>query len=273
MLEEQDKLLSIIDNYSIYNFPQTILIEGTKGCGKHMLVDYISKKLNLEIENITNNLTSEYLDELRVNPFSKIYLIEVDTLSILKQNVILKFIEEPISGAYNILITCDKDSLLPTVVNRCVSFKFNNYSKDFLINYIINNLGIIDKTTQELLLMCCDTPGKLNSVNVSTLKDCVNLCSLIIDKINVASFQNTLSISKRLNLVDDVNKIDIDNFLKVLSSMLLDRYKSNNNIKYFKYYLCVNNVIKKLYNNTFNKKDLFDNFLINIWKEGHYANY
>ena len=60
----QTILLNKINNYSINNFPQSIILEGEYGCGKHMVVDYISNRFSLPIMDISLKITNELILEL-----------------------------------------------------------------------------------------------------------------------------------------------------------------------------------------------------------------
>ena len=61
----------------------------------------------------------------------KIYIIDSSTISIKEQNIILKFVEEPLKNSYIIILKNSK--LLPTILNRCQKWKFEAYSKEELL--------------------------------------------------------------------------------------------------------------------------------------------
>ena len=115
----QDKLLANIDRLSIENFPRTLLLVGEVGSGKHLLCSYIQNKLSFPLIDITTSLSLETIEQamLRVEPV--IYLIDTQNISIKEENVILKFLEEPLKNTYIVLLCTSTNLLLPTVVNRC----------------------------------------------------------------------------------------------------------------------------------------------------------
>ena len=59
----QDRLRTIIDNYSIQTLPKTLMLLGPDGCGKHTFAKYISNRFSLDYLEISDNLTSTDLDD------------------------------------------------------------------------------------------------------------------------------------------------------------------------------------------------------------------
>ena len=76
MLIGQDKLIQKIDKFTLDTLPRTILLEGLKGSGRHTLINYISNKLNMPVQDISNDLTLETIEEIntRVHPY--VYIID-----------------------------------------------------------------------------------------------------------------------------------------------------------------------------------------------------
>ena len=259
----QDILLSQINSLTIDSFPRTCLLQGEKGCGKHLLIKLISEKLRLEsikLEDISVDIIADI--QSKSEPF--IYYIDADELTEKDQNVLLKFIEEPLKNSYIILITENIYNLLPTIVNRCVIFNFCNYARNdlfkFAEKYNMDKDDIID---------ICNTPGKIIEYQYINFEELFSLCDKIADKIFIAPFYNTLTIANKLNLnKDDNDKIDIRLFIDCLSLTIYKKYLENNNKKLLDLYKVAIN-----YKNNFckykklNQENLFLNFITNIWME------
>ena len=47
MIYCQEKVLSTIDKFNLDTLPRTILLEGQKGSGRHMIINHIARKFNL----------------------------------------------------------------------------------------------------------------------------------------------------------------------------------------------------------------------------------
>ena len=132
----QKKIKNLIETSSLDNFPNSLILLGEKGSGKHTICDLISDKLNLQIIDISEKLTQEMIDEIytRVEPY--IYIISDEKLTIKNQNSILKFLEEPLKNSYIILLVENRNKLLPTILNRCQIWELEKYSINELIEKI-----------------------------------------------------------------------------------------------------------------------------------------
>ena len=151
MIVGQEKLCKRIDRCTLDTFPRSLMLVGEEGSGKHLLCEYISKHLGLPIEDITESLSLETINDiyLKVEPY--IYTIMVNRISVREENLILKFLEEPLKNSYIILIADTEIGLLPTIVNRCTVFQLQHYKKDVL-------LGFVNGKSQDVLEVA-HTPG------------------------------------------------------------------------------------------------------------------
>jgi predicted AAA+ superfamily ATPase len=74
----QVNLINKLKSYTIDSFPQTLLLTGEKGSGKHSLVrEVISPHLKLDIIDITDNISFDYILEIQLRVIPSIYLIDV----------------------------------------------------------------------------------------------------------------------------------------------------------------------------------------------------
>ena len=72
------------------SLPHAILLIGDKGCGKHSFASLIANKLNCEVEDITENITSELLAEVSLRPLITLCLVDLNQITEKEQNVLLK---------------------------------------------------------------------------------------------------------------------------------------------------------------------------------------
>lgn len=258
----QDRLVSKLKSYTIDTLPHSILITGELGCGKHTLVNELKDFYSLDLFYITDNLTLEMIEQVNDRKFPAFYVIDATNITERQQNVILKFLEEPSELVYLIIICESKSLLLETVVNRCVSFEFEPYTKNVLETFITE-----DVENKELLLSFCNTPGRIKSINSAILKDMNDLCLKIIDKIKIANYANTLSISNKLNYDKDFDKFDTKVFVNCLMYNILNEYKSNKEISLYRYYSIINMYSNRLKDSRLNKEMLIENMLTDLWLE------
>lgn len=259
----QKKLQKRIDDYSIANFPHTCLLVGEYGCGKHTCANYIANKLSTPLIDITKDISSDYIDAIITNGTRAVYLIDTDEITEKQQNVLLKFIEEPLENCYIVLISTSTLHLLETVKNRCIIFEFEQYTLQDLSLFIQSGDDI---RTIEI----CHTPGQIKLYRNYDITDIQILCEKMITSMNKASYANTLTISNKLNYDNDYDKYDVFVFMSILVNTITNYIKKENNKLYVNMYMATNDCIKKLQQDKrLNKKNMIENYLTKMWRLAH----
>ena len=258
----QDNLLKKLNSYTIDTFPHSILILGEEGSGKHTLSMHIKENiLKLPLLDITENISDEYIDMIYRNPNPSIYLINMSKMMEKEQNILLKFIEEPLRNAFIILLCENRNNLLNTIYNRCVIFEMEQYKKEDLAQFVNS------EEDKELILSVLRTPGKILNTNLSNIRAIYDLCDKMVDKMNVANFSNTLTIVDKINYKDEYNKFDINIFFDMLVYTLFNKYLTENNKNILNMYLLTIEARKRLIDRRLNKELFVQNFLTKLWKE------
>ena len=258
MIIGQDKLLNKLDKFTLDTLPRTILLEGLKGSGKHEIIKYVANKLNLIVEDISNELTLETIENIttRVEPY--IYIIDTTSLTERNENKILKFLEEPLKNAYIFLTCTNKYNLIETIRNRCYIITLEKYSKEVLNTFISQ-----DNSQKQLILEIAETPGDIKELQYHDIQSAVDLCDKILSKIESANFANTLTLTNNIAFKDEKDKFNVDLFFRLLLFIARDRVVKNLDKSFIAY-----NITKDYYNRTFikniNKKYLFENYLFNL---------
>lgn len=233
MLLNQDGILSKIARCTLDTLPRSLLLNGEYGCGKHSLCNYISEKFNLQQQEITECLNLDFIDSLYMRVEPALYIINAEEISVKEQNVILKFLEEPLKNAYIVLLCSSVDQLLPTITNRCVVWTFNEYSKEFLKSFASGDQA-------DLIVSVAKTPGQVKELSLNTnIKDMIELADKIVHKIGVASLPNTFSISAKFNYKTtdtDPSKFNIKVFIRILINVIEECIKADNNPVYTEMY-------------------------------------
>lgn len=251
----QKKLLDTIES-SIQSkeFPKTTLLEGDFGCGKHTLARIISEKLEIPFLEITDMLSQELIEQITLQPVPHLYLIDGTKITVKEQNMILKFLEEPLENSVIVLITDSKSRFLPTVINRCISYTFESYSRE--------ELEEICPGTSESIFDYATTPGMIISLKSINLEDYVSFIEKIYSRIAFANFSNTFRIAEKINFSKEVDesKFDFNIFVYLMLKISLRLYK-NSQISFQCFELT-----SDLYRNTkianINKQQLFEHFII-----------
>jgi len=254
----QKKLKNKIDTFTINNFPHSVLLLGEYGSEKEEICEYISLKLDIPTYDITNLISEEYIHDIYSMLNYGIYIINSNEISEREQNILLKFFEEPNQYIYIILSAESKANLLDTIITRSYEMKLDKYSKEELIPLCKNEL--ID-----LELELASTPGMVEELNHLDLKALNTLCENIVNKLSVANYQNTLTITNKINFKDEYDKFPLWAFVKELSNVILRYILINNEINPNLYWLISD--FRKNYIFMNDKKRYFENLLTRMWLE------
>lgn len=261
----QEKLLAKIDAYSIATFPKSTIVLGPFGCGKHLLTTYVASKFNLQIVDITESISQEFIEEISLRVIPTLYIIDSSKIVDRQQNMILKFLEEPPLYAFIFILSEDRVNLLSTILNRCVVFEFEQYSKEILLQFVD------DSVDKELALSVCVTPGQLKQLKMTDLSSMKELCLKMVEKTHLASFPNMLSISNKLNYKDEFDKHDVNIFFNMMIYVLFNEYLTTNESKVLDMYFTTLEYIKMMRDKRLNRKYIVENYLTNLWKSARMA--
>lgn len=256
MIVGQTKICNKIDSLTLDQFPRSLMLVGAKGSGKHLLVDYIANKFNLQVIDITTELTQETIEELynRVEPY--LYIIKANELSVKEENTILKFIEEPLKNSYIILLAETDIGLLQTILNRCQIWYLENYRKDVLKTFLTTN--------NDYVLEIASTPGQVIDFCNTNFDEMLALVDKILNNIHIASVSNTLTLSNKVGFKSEKEKFDVKLFVSVLLQRIVDYNRSSTDMKYTNAYYLTNELLKKLNVKNLDYKALFERYLINL---------
>lgn len=257
MVVGQERLCRIVDDKNIDTFPKSLILVGNKGSGKSLMINYIATKLGLQIIDITSRLDYETINVINTSPIPYIYKIDSYNISIKDQNIILKFLEEPLNNAFIIIECRSTDSLLTTVINRCQLWTLDEYSKDCLVN----NFDIPNEFVEFV-----DNPGEWVDYHEQPFSELKHFCDLVVNKIDQAPFENSLKIVDKL--FDEKLNYNKDLFLKLIKN----RYLSNCKVNYTfdsRIIKEINALQRKLDSNTIDKYDAVLSFIANYWGVTH----
>lgn len=259
----QDSLLNTLDSFTIQTLPKTIMFIGEAGAGKHLLASYLADKFNFEKVFVSKDVTPEDLIEYSQSPIEKFYIIDLAEFTEKQQNKILKFIEEPSSTVFVILLTATTVGVLPTILNRCIKYTLAPYAKQFLIDHFSWTVADVNP----LVFDICTTPGQLANADGKAVIALHDLCSLIVTKFKAAPYPNALTIINTVNYKDEYSKFDFDQFFRMLELVAFEDFKKTNSETSFKIYTLTNKAKQAtLISKTLNKETYMLNFIDSLWR-------
>lgn len=113
--------------------------------------------LKPEEGSIKNHQVEAFQEFLRIKPFvaaSKVGIIEdADTMTPSAQNRLLKTLEEPASGVTLFLITTNFNRMLPTILSRCQTLRFQALDQGGIASYLMNHYNIDRIRAEHLSLL------------------------------------------------------------------------------------------------------------------------
>ena len=251
----QNRLLDYINGMTVAMLPHTTLLCGEKGCGKHLVCNYMSEYFKLPLRDITEGLTLDVINEIYLSSTPAFYLIDMNKITVKEQNVILKFLEEPSPNAYILLLVNNANMVLDTIVNRCIRLDFEKYTPEQLQTFVMNG--------QTDCLPFCATPGDVLSYQTQDLELVTQFAEKVILKLGSTTIPNALfGIPKRLAFEHEQTKINVELFIKSLKMTLYKMIVDNKPL--YQAYLLTNRLLLDCQQPKMNVSQLFDVYLIEM---------
>jgi replication-associated recombination protein RarA len=259
----QTKLLSKINTMEY--LPKTMMFIGQAGCGKHTIARYTAESFKLDYKEINEDVSNTELEDYIYNTLDTLYVIDLNKFTEKQQNQFLKFIEEPSKSVYIVLLATSEAGVLPTILNRCIKYTFEPYTKEQLEQ-------ITNTTVNELAFKIFQTPGKLLNLTENSFKDILDLASNVVKNINKANYANSLVISTKINYKDLYNKIDFNLFFDAVEYLALEDYKGTSNEQSFIVFKITNQFKQHATKQNLIKEVLMLNYLTTLWEAVHEFN-
>ena len=261
----QTKLVNKLLGYSFNSMPKTMLLIGETGAGKHFITKKFVEYLGVELVEITAQTTSDQLIEYMQRPIQAVYTLNLSELPERQQHKYLKFIEEPTTNMRVILMAESEVGILPTILNRCVKYTFEDYTVEQL-----KQLSWATQVDNPIVYEICKTPGQLlNLSSVDNLEVMKDTCIRLLNTISNISYAGLLSYNCKLNYKDNFKKFDPDIFLNILIKTAYDLYIRENKEELFSIYCYLINRKQQLINKTLAKESFMLNLLDELWRVNH----
>lgn len=250
-LKYMDSVVETIDKLITNGFPKSTILYGEEGSGRKSICKYIADRLNIELREVAD-LSGAY-DFVN----QTLLMVQYNRLSNSDIQSLLKVLEEPPELCTIVIIAETQHSTISMIRNRCVPINMPKYSPKELMDF----------TDSELVANCCGTPGLAKKLTEETVKSIMDLCSLIIAKMSVASLSNSLQISDRFNLdAETTDKFDVSVFCRIMPTVVLDYYSSHS-ISFYQARLIMVETEElgcEIHRPSYNKRQLFDSYIISL---------
>ena len=250
----QEKILNKLKSYTITTLPKNLLFLGPYGSGKHTIAREVAKYDGVDIIELSvANFEDEKLIEYQQDPLDKLYVIDLDTFLLTQQNKFLKFIEEPGLHVFTVLTASSENSVLPTILNRCIKYRLEDYT--------IDQLKQIRNFNDEKIYKICKTPLQLIKANEVQIAQLAGMCRNIIDNISNVDISQVLRISNNINYAEDYNKFDFDLFFSTLQYTAYNDFIATKNLNSYKIYIFTAQYLQKLLYKNISKESFLLGYL------------
>ena len=263
----QEKLVKILEGYTLKTAPKIMLFLGESGCGKTWIAGAFAKQLDLPVVNIQVGDSKVSSDDLRAKlidayqcPVPKMYIFDLVGANDLRQNLLLKIIEEPSSNMNIILTARSEVGILPTILNRCIKYQFEEYTVEQLKKFDWA-FSCDDTVAYEI----CRTPGQLLELSDDKVQEIFNYCNLLLGA-KGGTYANTIAISTKINCKDDATKYDFNLFFDILTYCAFKKYKEKNDEFSYKVYMYITQQRAKILNKTIAKESFLLSFCNHLWE-------
>lgn len=202
------RMVHMIDNLDLVDFPKSLLLKGEVGSGRHTLAKYISERYGIRYMEISDIFSKEVVESLYQEVIPTFYVIDVSVVDQKKQNILLKFLEEPTKNSFVIVISEYMDDILPTIESRCVIWTMEPYFR----------IDIEKLTTDERIIAVANTPGQVKMFEELDMDYYISLSQKLITSIHKASWPNLFAV---------VDKFDFEGkTLLLFSQILLNEFRT-----------------------------------------------
>ncbi|MCI1275298.1 MAG: hypothetical protein LKG26_04345 [Saccharofermentans sp.] len=115
---------------------------------------------NVKVSDIRERIVAESSVKRQFSR-NKVFIINLDYVSVEGQNALLKSIEEPLPDVVYIMIASGTDRILATVRSRVMELKFDRYTEDEVMNILKSkNIEGDDETLRMICAMSSYNPGR-----------------------------------------------------------------------------------------------------------------
>lgn len=267
----QKKLVQKIDRLvETDNLPRYIIIQGPTGSGKHLIADYISRKLNalLVPSDISVDAVREVIDISYELTEPTVYLwADVQKMSLASKNAVLKVTEEPPQEAYFIMTVDSTSNILNTLVSRGYVLDILPYTIDDLLEFANYKYPDMKDKTKNLIVDLSNNIGdviKLADMDIERLNTIVDMLCNNIGKVNLANELKIPTFLKFKADEKDDDKIDPVVFMKSVMIRFSEYMIESYNMFYADLINLTSKYIADMNSKSLNRVAVVDNWILQM---------
>lgn len=206
-------------------FPRFAILVGQTGSGKKTLLkEFFPDAIYLEDSKIDS---VRRLIDMAYKLNDKIFVLpDADSMSNGAKNALLKVVEECPNNNRFIMTLEDEVNTLVTIRSRAQIFYMDMYFPKDIKEYA-STIDITDEKELEVVEDVCETPGDVNTLKSSGIKDFYDYTNLVLDNIADVSLANALKIPNKIAVKADDAGFDLKLFLRMFMELCIRKNKGN----------------------------------------------
>lgn len=164
------------------------------------------------------DIRAQINNDIAIKPYSsprKVYIMnEGEKMTVQAQNALLKTLEEPPEYAVILILTANVDSLLPTILSRCVVLNMKPVSDDKVKKYLMEELAVPDYKANICVAFARGNIGKAKMLATSEEFEKVKE-----EAVTLVKYINDMEISEIVKAIKKISeyKFDVTDYLDILS--------------------------------------------------------
>ena len=165
-----------------------------------------------------DDIRGQVNNDVGLKPYSgpyKVYIInEAEKMTAQAQNAILKTLEEPPQYAVIILLTANVNSLLPTILSRCVVLNMKPVADELVKKYLMEQLKVPDYKAEICVAFARGNVGKAKALASS--EDFENVKA---EALSLLKYIHDMDLSEVIAAVKKITeyKLEVNDYLDICS--------------------------------------------------------
>lgn len=172
------------------------------------------KPNTIGVEDIRQKINSD----IAIKPYSgshKVYIVnECEKMTVQAQNALLKTLEEPPAYAVILLLTTSLDTLLPTILSRCVALNMRPLQDDLVKNYLMRQIHVPEYKAEVCVAFARGNLGRAKALASSEEFDHIKQ-----EAVTLLKYIKDMEIHELVAAIKKISEyqFDINDYLDILS--------------------------------------------------------
>ena len=165
-----------------------------------------------------DDIRAQINGDIAIKPYSspyKIYIVnEAEKMTVQAQNALLKTLEEPPAYAVILLLTTNVNSLLQTILSRCVVLNMKPVADKLVKEYLMNEMQVPDYKAEVCVAFVRGNIGKARQLAASEDFEKVKE-----EALSLLKYVHEMDITEMIAAIKKVSeyKFDVNDYLDILS--------------------------------------------------------